>query len=153
MSAHVFADHPVATVHRQFISFPIADLQHTKLQMLNWVNRFNICCFLDNQHYHLPHQHIECLAAAGALHTLALQAGHAFDGLRQFCQQHNDWLFGHLSYDLKNEVEGLTSRHPDSIGFPDLCFFVPEVVLQLSNHALHIGRSGIPHRLELIQQQ
>jgi para-aminobenzoate synthetase component 1 len=107
--------------------------------MLNWVNRFNICCFLDNQQYHLPHQSVECLAAAGALHTLTLQAGNAFQQLRQFYNHHNDWLFGHLSYDLKNEVEGLTSHHPDQIGFPDLCFFVPEVVLQLGDHALHIG--------------
>jgi para-aminobenzoate synthetase component 1 len=114
--------------------------------MLNWVNRFNICCFLDNQQYHLPHQSIECLAAAGSLHTLSVQAGNAFHELLQFYNRHNDWLFGHLSYDLKNEVEGLTSHHPDHIGFPDLCFFVPEVVLQLHNNALHIGSIASNHQ-------
>jgi len=114
--------------------------------MLNWVNRFNICCFLDNQQYHLPHQSIECLAAAGSLHTLSMQAGNAFHELLQFYDHHNDWLFGHLSYDLKNEVEGLTSHHPDHIGFPDLCFFVPEVVLQLHNNALFIGSVANNHQ-------
>lgn len=145
-TTHVFTDHPAATVHRQFISFPIADLQQTKLQMLNWLSQFNICCFLDNQHYDLPHQSIECLAAAGAAHTLTTSAGNAFHELQQFYQQHNDWLFGHFAYDLKNEVEGLTSRHPDHIGFPDLCFFVPEVVLQLKENALHIGSLHSDHQ-------
>jgi para-aminobenzoate synthetase component I len=136
----------MATVHRQFISFPIADLQQTKLQMLSWLNRFNICCFLDNQHYDLPHQSIECLAAAGAVHLLKLNAGNAFQELQQFYHQHNDWLFGHLSYDLKNETEGLTSNHFDGIGFPDLCFFVPAIVLQLSEGALHIGSLHDDHQ-------
>jgi Anthranilate/para-aminobenzoate synthases component I len=107
--------------------------------MLNWCNRFNICCFLDNQQYHLPHQSIECLAAAGGYRILTAEPGNAFEQLRAFYDQHHDWLFGHLSYDLKNEVEGLSSYHPDYIGFPGLCFFVPEVVLQLSGNTLHIG--------------
>jgi para-aminobenzoate synthetase component I len=144
--APVFADHPVATVHRQFKSFPIADWQQTKLQMLNWCNRFNICCFLDNQQYHLPHQSIECLAAAGGYQILTAEPGNAFQQLRAFYDQHQDWLFGHLSYDLKNEVEGLSSHHPDRIGFPGLCFFVPEVVLQLSDNMLHIGSLQNDHQ-------
>jgi para-aminobenzoate synthetase component 1 len=77
---------------------------------------------------------------------LSVQAGNAFHELLQFYNHHNDWLFGHLSYDLKNEVEGLTSHHPDHIGFPDLCFFVPEIVLQLSNDALHIGSLQNDHQ-------
>jgi para-aminobenzoate synthetase component 1 len=113
--------------------------------MLSWVNRFNICCFLDNQQYHLPHHSFECLAAAGARHLLTVPAGRAFSSLLQVYEQHKDWLFGHLSFDLKNETEGLHSSHPDNIGFADLCFFIPEVVLQLSDRALHIGAFGAGH--------
>jgi len=131
--------HPVSTVRRQFISFPVADFQQTKLQMLSWTNRFNICCFLDNQQYHLPHHSIECMVAAGAIHTLTTAAGNAFDQLLYIYEENKDWLFGHLSYDLKNETEGLTSNNTDGIGFPDLCFFIPKVVLQLSQHELSIG--------------
>ena len=102
--------------------------------MLSWVNQFNICCFLDNQQYNLPHHSIECMAAAGAVQTLATAAGTAFEQLQAFYKQHGDWLFGHLSYDLNNETDGLTSANADGICFPDLCFFVPEVVLQLSEY-------------------
>lgn len=107
--------------------------------MLSWANQFNICCFLDNQHYNLPHHSFECLAAAGAVQTLATPAGTAFDQLQQLYEQNRDWLFGHLSYDLKNETDGLASHNTDHIGFPDLCFFIPEVVLQLSERELLIG--------------
>lgn len=131
--------HPVSTVRRQFISFPVADCQRTKLQMLSWVNQFSICCFLDNQQYHLPHHSFECMAAAGSVQTLVTGAGTAFEQLQQLYEQNRDWLFGHLSYDLKNETEGLASNNTDHIGFPDCCFFIPEVILQLSEHALLIG--------------
>ncbi|OQP64831.1 aminobenzoate synthetase [Niastella vici] len=113
--------------------------------MLSWVNQFNICCFLDNQHYHLPHHSLECMAAAGSVQTLATAAGSAFEQLQQLYAQHGDWLFGHLSYDLKNETDNQASHNADGIGFPDLCFFVPEVVLQLSEQELQIGAFDARH--------
>lgn len=42
------------------------------------------------------------------------------------------WLFGHLGYDLKNEIELLSSVHADRVGFPDLFFFEPEIVIRLT---------------------
>ncbi|RZK45760.1 MAG: hypothetical protein EOO94_03815, partial [Pedobacter sp.] len=48
-------------------------------------------------------------------------------------------MFGHLGYDLKNETEKLSSAHPDRIGFPDLYFFVPQVVVELTPTLMRIG--------------
>ncbi len=48
------------------------------------------------------------------------------------------WLFGHLGYDLKNEMEALTSTHPDNVGFPDLFFFEPEIVIRLTENEMVI---------------
>ncbi len=98
--------------------------------MLNWANRFNICCFLDNHQYASPFQSVECLAAVGAVETFTA-GDDTLNQLNTFCNQHNDWLFGHLNYDLKNAIEPLQSNHPDQIGFPDTFFFQPEMVLQL----------------------
>lgn len=107
--------------------------------MLHWLNRFNICCFLDNHEYHSTYQNIECLAAAGAIETFT--AGeNALESFSAFNRAQDDWLFGHLSYDLKNEIDApLVSEHPDHIGFPDICFFRPETVLQLSGSVLTIS--------------
>lgn len=116
--------------------------------MLNWCNRFNICSFLDNQQYTSTHHSFECLLGAGAVHSLKVNAGsNAFQQLQAFYEQHGDWLFGHLGYDLKNGLEPLYSNHADGIGFPDLFFFVPEIVIQLSEQdmQMHIGSLQADH--------
>jgi len=113
--------------------------------MLNWANRFNICCLLDNQQYQLPHHSFECLMAVGANRTVEASAGNAFDQLLSFYETDRDWLFGHLSYDLKNELEPMTSTHFDGIGFPDLFFFVPRLIIQLGIREISISAPGNEH--------
>lgn len=36
-----------------------------------------------------------------------------------------------IGYDLKNQIERLSTRHTDPIGFPDLMLFVPETLLSI----------------------
>jgi para-aminobenzoate synthetase component 1 len=107
--------------------------------MLNWTKQFNIFCLLDNHGYQFSHPQFECLLAAGAVHSITTGAGNAFTKLEQFADQHDDWVFGQLAYDLKNEVEDLRSENHDGIGFPDLFFFVPEIILILQEHTLQVG--------------
>ena len=71
--------------------------------MLSWANRFNICCFLDNHQYHSSYQAVECLAAAGAVQIFSPKEN-ILAQLSELTLQHNDWLFGHIGYDLKNEI-------------------------------------------------
>lgn len=59
--------------------------------------------------------------------------------LAAFQEQAGDWLFGHLAYDLKNEIETLSSENPDAIGFPDLYFFIPETVILLEQDKITLG--------------
>jgi para-aminobenzoate synthetase component 1 len=125
-------------VKRITASFFIQKPDVIKQQMLNWVNRFNICSFLDNHQYHSDYQTVECLAAAGAVEIFSA-VENVLPQLSQFTQQHTDWLFGHISYDCKNGIEPLQSSHPDHIGFPDIFFFQPETVLQLKETELIIS--------------
>jgi para-aminobenzoate synthetase component 1 len=113
--------------------------------MLDWGNRFNICCFLDNHNYHLSHNSIECVLAAGVISKVESYAGNALNDLSSFVSNANDWVFGHLSYDLKNEIEKVSSSHPDGIGFPDLFFFVPQYIIQLHESSITIGSTGNDH--------
>ncbi len=111
--------------------------------MLNWVNRFNIFCLLDNRHYDFNKPAFECLLAAGSKTNIEVDAGKAFDALRHFyAANKNEWLFGHFGYDLKNETEKLSSGNSDGIGFSDLHFFVPEIVLELNDKEVKIHCEG-----------
>ncbi|MEO6253518.1 MAG: anthranilate synthase component I family protein [Ferruginibacter sp.] len=121
------------------ISFPVDDFNIFRIQMLNWVNRFNIFCLLDNLHYDFSEPAFECLLAAGSKTTIQMQSGNAFDRLQSFYSNNREaWIFGHFGYDLKNETEKLHSDHADGIGFDDMHFFVPEIVLQLDQSAVKI---------------
>ncbi|MBN1990414.1 MAG: chorismate-binding protein [Bacteroidales bacterium] len=48
----------------------------------------------------------------------------------------NDWLFGLISYELKNEVEALSSKSSNSLQFPTLLFFIPEIVITVDDKEL-----------------
>ena len=109
-----------------------------KKKVLNWAKRFDTFCFLDNHQYQLEPHTMECLLAAGIKRKIRCNAGNALEQLQQFIDAGNNWLFGHLGYDLKNEIEQVSSLHPDRIQFPDLFFFEPEIVIRLNENELFI---------------
>jgi para-aminobenzoate synthetase component 1 len=114
--------------------------------MLNWCNRFNICVFLDNHRYQLPKHRYECLAGVGAATFIKANAGNALSNLQTFIEKQQDWCFGHIGYDIKNELEsGLISKPAPAIGFPDLYFFVPDVLIQFSETECTIGSLADNH--------
>ncbi len=106
--------------------------------MLNWSRKFNTFCFLDNHQYQLEPHSMECLLAAGEKRTVQAAAGTALETLQEFMKEKPGWLFGHLGYDLKNEIEKLSSSNPAGMNFPDLFFFEPEILIRLSETTLSI---------------
>lgn len=119
--------------------FPHTSLGDMKYKVLNWVNRFSIFCFLDNNRYPSSASSLEVLVAAGALETLSGQAGDMLTSFQKRLEEERTWWFGHLGYDLKNETEnGLHSALPDEIGFDDLFFFRPRHIIRLHEQQVEI---------------
>ncbi|WP_121352271.1 anthranilate synthase component I family protein [Flavisolibacter nicotianae] len=116
-------------------TFPVADLSGLKKKVLNWLRPFGTFCFLDNQQYRLapPHE-AECLVAAGVREWM--EGTDIREADRFFDQE--QWLFGHLSYELKNTLHHLVSHKEDRIGFPPYFLFSPQVVLAISGDCLTI---------------
>jgi para-aminobenzoate synthetase component 1 len=129
-------------VNKNDVTFPLNNFTEFRIQMLNWANRFNIFCLLDNQHYNFTTPAFECLLAAGSKKSIAVQAGTAYTALRNFYNENKDWLFGHLAYDLKNETEKLSSGNFDGLGFDDMHFFVPEIVIKITEKQVSIFSEG-----------
>ena len=44
------------------------------------------------------------------------------------------YIFGFLTYDLKNEIESLVSNNPDRIEFPGFYFFVPDILVKVEQN-------------------
>ncbi len=106
--------------------------------MLNWANQFNIFCLLDNNGYTHDVPVFDCILAAGCKRSVQLEKEHSFTTLKDFYDSKPSWLFGHLGYDLKNEVENLTSRHQPLVDFGMGFFFEPETVVRLQKKVVSI---------------
>jgi len=108
------------------------------MQLLNFGIRFSNFCFFDNHNYDFDKSY-ECLAAAGSVRSVICNTETGLEELKQFQNNNKDWIFGHVSYDLKNQIENISSENPDNIQFPDFVFFVPEVVFILSEKKVEIS--------------
>jgi para-aminobenzoate synthetase component 1 len=103
--------------------------------MLNWANQFNIFCFLDNRRYDIQPRQYECILGAGV--DAFVESG-TLNDLDAFLLENKRLAFGHLSYDLKEEIHHIGSDRESRIGFPDFYFFVPRYLLQLKETELLI---------------
>ena len=106
--------------------------------MLNFGKKFGIFCFLDN-HGYASDTAYECLAGAGLIDSVTADETPGLYKLDQFQRKNREWIFGHMAYDVKNEIENFESSNPDGIQFPNIHFFVPEIVLILKKKELQIG--------------
>lgn len=123
-----------------------------KQKALTWASSFDVCCVLDSNGYTDQYQKFDLLIAAGARQQLYASTGRAFNSLKKFYEQHQNWMFGLLGYDLKNELENLHSENPDALNFPDLFFFVPEYLIAIKDHQPEV-LLGNPEILEQILRQ
>ncbi len=119
-------------------TYPISDFKKTKEKVLNWAQQFDTFSFLDNHQYQIEPHSMECLLAAGVRRQLKADAGNALEQLQKFIDDKKSWLFGHLGYDLKNEIENLSSSKESGIQFPDLFFFEPEIIIRLAEKEILI---------------
>lgn len=126
---------------RTSIQKTIRNIPEFKSQLLNWSNQFREVVFLDtNAEYNLNQKYssYDCILAVDAFTSIKTDYSNAFQDLHQYQSQAKDWLFGYLSYDLKNNVENLKSNNFDGLQFPDLFFFQPKKLFFLKDNQLVI---------------
>ena len=123
-----------STELRTVILKEINDTDRFKNQLLLWAHAFREVIFLDSNHYHQRYSSYDCVLAVDAFTSVKTDFTNAFDDLKQYQQQTKDWLFGYLSYDLKNDVEDLHSNNFDGLEFPDLFFFQPKKLFLLKDN-------------------
>ncbi len=80
----------------------------------------------------------DALLAVDAYSTLKVDSLQAFDMLENYKKKVNDWLFGYLSYDLKNSIYKGSSKNIDGLEFPGLYFFQPKKIFLLKENVLEI---------------
>ncbi len=117
-----------------------------KDSLLNWSENFHEAMWFDSNDYQQSHSDFDAVLAVDALTSLKTDAFNAFDDLESYQSTIGDWLFGYLSYDLKNDIEALKSENIDMLKFPELFFFQPKKIIFLKGNTLHF------HYLRMVEE-
>ena len=126
---------------RTNISKYIQNVALFKEQLLYWSNQFREVVVLDSNSESNENQlykSYDLVVAVEAFTSIQTDYEKAFEDLYQYQSKANDWLFGYLSYDLKNDVEHLKSQNFDGLEFPDLYFFQPKKIFLLKGDTVEI---------------
>ena len=108
-------------------------------QLLQWAQQYDEVAWLDSNEHVQTHGTYSAILAVDAFTALKTDADKAFEKLDEYQTITKDWLFGSLSYDLKNDVEALTSKNIDGLEFPQLYFFQPKKVFLFSQTAVTLS--------------
>ncbi|MDB4539341.1 anthranilate synthase component I family protein [Saprospiraceae bacterium] len=121
-------------------TFTIDDIILFKKKAFAWAVPFERICYLDSNQHVSNYSKYEALLAVGVEDEILSdeRKGSSFELLKLFYENKKDWLFGFLSYDLKNEVEDLNSTNFDNIELPNLHFFQPKIVIEFSEKEIRI---------------
>ena len=105
-----------------------------KKQLLQWSQQFREIVFLDSNEHTTQYSSYDCILAVDAFTSIQTDFLNAFEDLNVYQKTTKDWLFGYLSYDLKNDTEKLVSKNKDELHFPDLFFFQPKKIIYIKNN-------------------
>jgi para-aminobenzoate synthetase component I len=125
---------------RTFYPFPVDDIEAFRLNLLQRSEQCSQFCFLDSNNY--PDYPYSTFGSFFALDSIAVLScdENSLEQLEVFRKQHHDWVFGCLSYDLKNELEpSLRSSNFDGLQQPALHFFVPKYLVKIDNGKVELG--------------
>lgn len=126
---------------RTNISKYIHNVALFKEQLLYWSNQFREVVVLDSNvesNENQLYKSYDLIVAVEAFTSIQTDYEKAFEDVYQYQSKANDWLFGYLSYDLKNDVEHLKSQNFDGLQFPDLYFFQPKKIYLLKGNTVEI---------------
>ena len=110
-------------------TFFLENIEVFKKQLLAWGQQYETVVFLDSNNYEQTYGSYDAVLAVEEFTSIKTDYFDAFEQLKEYQSYTKDYLFGYLSYDLKNDRENLFSNNFDGLGFPDLYFFQPQKII------------------------
>ncbi|NRD23796.1 anthranilate synthase component I family protein [Winogradskyella litoriviva] len=114
------------------------NIENFKQNLLLWSQQFDDILWLDSNNHTDQYSNYDAVLAVDAFTTLRTDFFDAFEKLKEYQVATNDWIFGYLTYDLKNTTEQLKSENFDGLEFPDLYFFQPKKLFLFKDNHVEI---------------
>ena len=105
-----------------------------KAQLLQWSQQFEEVVWLDSNEHHQKYSDYDAVLAVDALTCITTDSHQAYEQLQEYQSVTQDWIFGYLTYDLKNDLENLQSNNFDGLNFPEMFFFQPKKIFLIKGN-------------------
>jgi len=123
---------------RRFVEIKVNNEKQFKTQLLYYMRNVGSGVIMDGNNYsgsEFQASSFEFIAGVDKF----FEIHENFDELEKFHADHNDWMLGFLTYDLKNEFEKLESHHADEIELPLFYFFIPRFLVMKKDGKWQVG--------------
>lgn len=134
-------------MQRTISNFSIEDIAQFKQQLLCWSQQFETAIFLDSNNYHQQYSSFDAVFAVDEFTCIKTDFHNAFEKLQEYQTTSKDHIFGYISYDVKNDIEQLSSTNFDGLDFADLFFFQPQKIIFVKGNSVEF------HYLKMVDDE
>lgn len=113
-------------------------IDNFKQNLFLWSQQFNDVVWLDSNNHNDKYSSYDAVLAVDAFTVIETDYFDAFERLKEYQALTNDYIFGYLTYDLKNTTEVLKSENFDGLEFSDLYFFQPKRLFLIKDNKVEI---------------
>ena len=117
-------------------TFTVDNTIEFKDNLLSWAQQFETVIWLDSNNYHQKYSSFDAALAADDFTSIKTDYYNAFEKLKEYQTITKDYIFGYITYDVKNDVEQLSSKNFDGLDFADLYFFQPKKLVFIKGNSV-----------------
>ena len=130
-------------MQRTIHTFTVDNTTEFKNNLLSWAQQFETVLWLDSNNYHQKYASFDGALAADDFTSIKTDYYNAFEKLKEYQTLTKDYIFGYITYDVKNDVEQLSSKNFDGLHFADLYFFQPKKLVFIKGNSVEFHYLGM----------
>lgn len=134
-------------MQRTVRTFSLKHRLNSKDKLLAWAQQYDTAVWLDSNAYEQKYSSFDAILAVDEFTSIKTDYHQAFEKLKEYQSTTQDYIFGYIGYDVKNDTEELTSANFDGLEFADLFFFQPQKILFLKGNQIEF------HYLKMIDDE
>lgn len=116
--------------------FSIENIENFTEKLLFWAQQFETVVWLDSNKHQQKYSSFDAVLAIEEFTSIKTDTFTAFEKLKEYQSITNDYIFGYLSYDVKNDTEKLVSNNFDGLHFSDVYFFQPQKLMFIKGNTV-----------------
>jgi len=134
-------------MQRTIRAFSVDNPKEFKQNLLFWAQQFETAIWLDSNNYKQQYASFDAALAVEEFTSIKTDYLNAFEKLKEYQTITKDYIFGYISYEVKNDVEQLSSNNFDGLDFADLYFFQPQKLFFVKDNSVEF------HYLRMVEDE